>query len=336
MKDKIDQAIKSGELFFLGNKLPEDFYSAFIEWKNLAEVNQDPKAYYNLAYCFRYGEGVEADINASVKSYRSALDNGIEKAASKLYDCFGSYLKRSINLFNPETTIEDSENYKKTAISFLRTINMLVEKGYSQYTNKIAPTQKIIDVLDLHISYLQGRTEFTACAESLKKRGLTWAPDLVRLMDCQILKVYTYTEEREMHSVIKDGNSSYINGSKYHDLKIADYIVNNNNSKCYLYYPEKYEIEAKQRVLIREDKYPQKATPNHDTSNYRNIDSIPFIELIDINKELGINTSVKAIKPTLSVIYEVREKSLAMRPGNIISFLGAAAFVGMCLYFAMH
>lgn len=37
MKEKIDNLIKDGLLYFMGNKLPDDFYSGFIEWNEISK-----------------------------------------------------------------------------------------------------------------------------------------------------------------------------------------------------------------------------------------------------------------------------------------------------------
>lgn len=337
MKDKIDQAIKSGDLFFLGNKLPEDFYSAVLEWKHLAEETQDPKSFYNLAYCYRYGEGIERDIDESVRLYRAALDGGIEKAAGKLYDCYGTDpLNNIINLFDPESSIEYAEKYKQSAVLFYGTLNKLIDKGYTQYKSKLKSAKSIIDILELHISFLKGTSEFKICAEELNKQGYTWVPELVKLMGCEVLHVWTYTEAQKTHSYIKDGNTTYANGRKYHTLKTASYIVNKTDHKCHIYTPNQVEILPGQSFLFSEDNSNQEASIKRDFSSSRKTMQIPFIDLSEINRDLGIKTAINVIAPALPVKYEVKEKSLAMRPGNIISFLGAVAFVGMCIYFAMH
>ena len=58
----IDSAIKEKEIFFIGEKLPSDWYEGFILWEKIAQTG-DPKALFNIAYCYFTGEGTSKDIN---------------------------------------------------------------------------------------------------------------------------------------------------------------------------------------------------------------------------------------------------------------------------------
>ena len=337
MKEKIDRAIKKGELFFLGTKLPEDFYCGFLEWQALAEASQEPKAYYNMGYCSRYGEGIDKDINAAVKCYRAALDGGIERAAEKLYECFGTDpLSKEIKLFDAESSLEEAEQYHKSAVNFLKLLNVLVEKGYTDYRSKIKAAQTVVDVIELHIGFLTDKADFEDSAERLRKKGHEWAVDLMHFMECHLLYVYKYTEEREQHRVVRDGNSSYVPGKKFHTLAIDKYLVNGSKKTCKRYYPKPTEIPENNSLLIHEDKNPWKAAINYDFSQNIQADDVAFIELKEINEELGIATPINLIKPKLPIKYEIKVKALGMRPGNIAMLIGAAALAGMCFYFAVR
>ena len=52
MKEQIDLAIKEDKIFFLGKKLQDDWYQAFAEWSDIARKDNNPEAYFNMAYCY--------------------------------------------------------------------------------------------------------------------------------------------------------------------------------------------------------------------------------------------------------------------------------------------
>lgn len=60
-QEEIDKAIKDRWIYFVGDRLPSDWYAAFKEWQQLAEAG-DVKAQVNLGWCYFKGLGTELDF----------------------------------------------------------------------------------------------------------------------------------------------------------------------------------------------------------------------------------------------------------------------------------
>ncbi len=71
MANEIDQLIREKRLYFVGDKLPSDFYEAVRLWLPLAEAG-DPKAQYNIARCYHNGDGVDKDSRKAFELYIKA------------------------------------------------------------------------------------------------------------------------------------------------------------------------------------------------------------------------------------------------------------------------
>lgn len=84
IQEKIDEAIKKQDLYFIGDALPPDFYAGFKAWLPLAEGG-DPKAMVNVAYCYVHGEGVDRDVANGETWYRKAAERGDTRAMLALY-----------------------------------------------------------------------------------------------------------------------------------------------------------------------------------------------------------------------------------------------------------
>lgn len=85
MKEQIDQQIKNGNIIFMGDKLPEDWYQAFLEWKSAWENHQSAEALFNMAYCYREGEGTQLDLTKALELYEKSYALGCKDAFKKLY-----------------------------------------------------------------------------------------------------------------------------------------------------------------------------------------------------------------------------------------------------------
>lgn len=81
----IDSAIKEKEIFFIGEKLPSDWYEGFILWEKIAQTG-DPKALFNIAYCYFTGEGTSKDINKAIQCYEKSAQNGFPDAYYHIYN----------------------------------------------------------------------------------------------------------------------------------------------------------------------------------------------------------------------------------------------------------
>lgn len=75
----IDRAIKEKKLYFVGDALPPDWYAAFKVWSKLT-ADGDMKALFNMAYCYRMGEGVEQNLLLAQEAYLKCHQYGDERA----------------------------------------------------------------------------------------------------------------------------------------------------------------------------------------------------------------------------------------------------------------
>ncbi|MFQ0995710.1 tetratricopeptide repeat protein [Gilliamella sp. BG2] len=80
----IDIAIKQKELFFIGESLPRDWYEGFILWEKIAKTGE-PKALFNMAYCYYTGEGTEKNIEKAIEYYEKSADKGLSDAYYYIY-----------------------------------------------------------------------------------------------------------------------------------------------------------------------------------------------------------------------------------------------------------
>lgn len=67
----IDALIKSSELYFIGKRLPVDWYEGFGDWLPLADAG-DAKAQFNVGYCYEHGEGTHHDLAKAYDYYTKA------------------------------------------------------------------------------------------------------------------------------------------------------------------------------------------------------------------------------------------------------------------------
>lgn len=81
---EIDQAIKAKRLYFLGEKLPNDWYEAFRIWLPMAQGG-DAKAQYNIGRCYSLGQGTDKDVNLSLEWYKKAAAQNEPRAHCNLY-----------------------------------------------------------------------------------------------------------------------------------------------------------------------------------------------------------------------------------------------------------
>lgn len=87
IQEKIDKLIKSGDLYFVGDALPSDFYAGFRQWLPLAEAG-DIKAMVNVAYCYVRGEGVDRDTTVGWDWYNKAAEVDDPRALVAFYNTY--------------------------------------------------------------------------------------------------------------------------------------------------------------------------------------------------------------------------------------------------------
>ncbi|MDF7652192.1 hypothetical protein PUG42_27015 [Erwiniaceae bacterium L1_54_3] len=312
MKEKIDQAIKNAEIFFLGNKLPDDFYSAFIEWSRITEETDEPKAFYNLAYCYKNGEGINKNLQKAIDNYIIALDKGIKEAADQLYLIFGKEtLERKIILFNKTTSLVESEKYQKDTQVLLNIVSKFIKRGLNKFEAVKIALNDMLSVLDLHIAFLRNDEEFKSTCEYQKKNnGIHWATDLYKISHCRMQKVFLYQESRESREVIVNGSTAYAKGAKFYKVLETLYFINSTQETVKLYYPSPKEFAPGDREReynwISNDFISKEIKP---PAQYTSFHTVNFIQLHQINSALGFKSAVDIIKPWLpvDVINETKE-----------------------------
>jgi len=81
---EIDQAIRDKRLYFVGERLPADWYEAFRLWLPLAEAG-DAKAQYNIGRCYSRGDGVDKDEALAMQWYLKAAAQNDPRAYFNIY-----------------------------------------------------------------------------------------------------------------------------------------------------------------------------------------------------------------------------------------------------------
>ena len=80
----IDQLIREKRLYFVGERLPADWYEAFRLWLPLAESG-DAKAQFNIGRCYSLGDGVDKDQSKSIEWLMKAAAQGDPRAHFNLH-----------------------------------------------------------------------------------------------------------------------------------------------------------------------------------------------------------------------------------------------------------
>lgn len=81
---EIDQAIREKRLYFVGERLPADWYEAFRIWLPLAEAG-DVKAQFNIGRCYDLGDGVDKDEALAQEWYLKAAAQNDPRAYYNLF-----------------------------------------------------------------------------------------------------------------------------------------------------------------------------------------------------------------------------------------------------------
>ena len=80
----LEDTIKEGRLYFVGDRLPPNWFEAFRYWLPLAEAG-DPKAQYNVARCFDRGDGTDRDSTQALHWYQKAAAQDDPRAHYNLH-----------------------------------------------------------------------------------------------------------------------------------------------------------------------------------------------------------------------------------------------------------
>lgn len=122
---EIDKAIKEKKLYFVGDRLPVDWYEGFKLWMVLAETG-DPKAQFNIGRCYSRGDGVDEDHTKAEYWYLEASKQNDPRALYNLYlqykespaatqkSLAEDYLSKAVDLGEPRALEEiKSRNVKR-------------------------------------------------------------------------------------------------------------------------------------------------------------------------------------------------------------------------------
>lgn len=123
---EIDQAIRDKRLYFIGERLPTDWYEAFRLWLPLAEAG-DVKAQYNIGRCYNRGDGVDKDTNLSLEWLMKAANQNDPRAHFNIY----LHFLDANNLVEAEKWLA-----KAVALKEQRALNTLAERIYLQGKEK--------------------------------------------------------------------------------------------------------------------------------------------------------------------------------------------------------
>lgn len=86
-QEEIDKAIKERWIYFVGDRLPSDWYAAFKEWRQLAEAG-DVKAQVNVGWCNYKGLGTEVDLEEAGTWFAKAAAQSDARAYTALFWLF--------------------------------------------------------------------------------------------------------------------------------------------------------------------------------------------------------------------------------------------------------
>jgi|GEM_PF-2001808 len=333
MKEKIDSAIKQGELFFMGSKLPEDFYSGFIEWSQIAEKTQDPKAFYNMGYCLTNGEGTNKNIREAAINYRKALAGGIQEAADRLYECYGKHqLAYQIGLFSRHHSLKEFEEYKERAERFLSVINELIQLGYTKFERQKKYAQILFDVVSLSVDYVSDKNKFKANADRLAKSGYSWAKDFSLVTDCKIIITDHYEKAWDYFETIENGNTRMHQRNPHFVKTTTDEFFNSTNEDIQLY-ASSVKVRPNERYMLDAGIRSRQKVMSKDSEpeTYPNGRWFAFMRMPEVNENLGFNSSVSLISLNLPVVRGESVNKENARTDNVWNIIGVIGIIVIAL-----
>jgi len=125
IKDQIDNLIKSRDLYFVGSKLPSDWYEAYSSWLPLADAG-DAKAQVNVGYCSQHGLGTDKSVDQAIAYYELAAAQNDPRAHYSLYQLFEvakkdteqsrHYLERAYEMKEGRAIFEKNKRLAQSAL----------------------------------------------------------------------------------------------------------------------------------------------------------------------------------------------------------------------------
>jgi len=240
MKEKFDSLIKSGELFFVGEKLPEDFYHAHNIWREEAQ-HGNPKADYNLGYCYLHGEGTDIDLKKSFEFYMQAFDKGIKKASKslvrlKLKLTIG--VLNNLKLFDTEpdqdthTVLERLNTYLPGLYDFSMDLKNRGGEAIDEEINKLADLRKLIH---LDTVYKKGdKAAFQHAVDKLIAEGHEWARQISGGLKSQIICLVSNRRTQDVsEGGVHNGTTQYSKSKPYYQYYQRNILQNNSDITLY-------------------------------------------------------------------------------------------------------
>lgn len=147
-QEEIDKAIKDKKLYFVGDKLPNDWYEGVITWEKLAN-DGNIKAMYNVGRSYLLGKGVE-EIDISTAKYWLELAAEQDEPRSnfllyKIYTTQGNeeqaekYLKLA-NILGDSRAIEEIKTINEDRLKRASELKISVLKNeYKEGLSKVGP-----------------------------------------------------------------------------------------------------------------------------------------------------------------------------------------------------
>lgn len=241
MKEKFDNLIKSGELFFVGDKLPEDFYHAYNIWSDESESG-NPKAQYNLGYCYSRGEGTQKDLDKSFRYYMKAFDNGILNAGKNLVwlkalSTIGKipYL-RFFDTGHSEENTQILERLYSNLPALKDFANNIKNRGYDQIDDELIKLDQFMKLVQLDAIYKkEGMAFFLAAVDKAIDEGHDWANQIRAALKSKIICTVRNTRDQTVKEAgVHNGTTRYSKSKPYHDYSQTTEFQNDSNIPIYV------------------------------------------------------------------------------------------------------
>lgn len=241
MKEKIDGLIKDGLLYFIGNKLPDDFYAAFIEWTNIANTTNDPKAHYNIAYCYNVGEGTQPDIERAKNHYMLALEGGVKAAGLRLLRMQRKAtlkLPEKLQLFNNRNlSREEAMQHVASLNALIALVDELINKGCDELKSAGEQFFILATLLELHALYRSGDVSaYKALCQARISQGYEWALPLLKIRECRVETDIAYSARKDIVGQgVTRGNTVHYHGDKYYLVSSFAKFINSSDTELVVF-----------------------------------------------------------------------------------------------------
>lgn len=347
MKEKIDDAIKRGLLIFIGQRLPEDFYAAFIEWNTIANMTGAPEAHYNVGYCYANGEGTQKNVEKALHHYQIALDGGVTASGMRIIRLYRNThlsLPAKLELFDA-TQIKDEiiENAIICLDTLMRLADEAIAKGSHELTQVREQFGTFKTLLELHIVHKkEGVEQYKNKCLSLISAGCEWVKPLLGILDCKVETVNHYSAKQDISKGgVVNGTTQYFEGKIYYTLSETSDFINASQTEITV------SIRSQKAVRVGAgsrhqftwfNPHPQKYSSvpyNEKTEKINTVCVYPF----ECKGKLFDEISVDTIESGFSIPEKLIVKATKRPPnksvaGTFFNIIAAIVLVSICLFVA--